>query len=277
MVAELKKAMKPCESIFPKRPLTMVRLIHNCKQLLVKSFTATSPEPLETMLVAMPKAFKLPVRVGTVEGSSLVFEDNRARSWTNLSMRPEQCVALCSVPETMYRQVLGVSDSAGEGHEDMASEHEGVKSDEEDDGEDEGRSGPCTPPSTLLLFPWELPEEVYRNIYRAFCKDASSKTWVVDICAGSGLAALAAARDGHHYIGWARTESHRVFIQQFVLLHICLDLVLGNGGFRMGNKRVLSKQNSLTGTEAPPSEAAGAGPTPSPSKKAKSSSSSSDS
>ena len=239
MSADIAKATKACcPDLLPKRPITTVRLVHHTKELPIKSLTACSPDPMETMLCCFPKGYKLPT-FKAVADSTIQMPDNRVRAWWNLGMKAGVCLQLNTLEVEKYRVFLQhpvTQPKAGD---------DGDESDEDDVVAEALGSGNCR-----LLFPWESPEEIYQQMYKAYGHQGQGHK-IIDFHAGCGVAALAAARESAHYIGFCCSEAQRSYIQQFVILHIAVEVILDtNNGFRM-KKRVLGKQGSLTGEVEP--------------------------
>ena len=98
------------------------------------------------------------------------------------------------------------------------------------------------------LFTWENSEVLWRELLNMY-RPQGSVGGVVDFTAGSGLAALAAARHKIMYAGFARMSDHVAFVHSFLILMIVGELIDGKSdGFML--RKFLSRQPSLGGGRA---------------------------
>ena len=243
MLRVLGKALPSVEGgLFPSRPLTSIRLLYNLKEFQAgghlalrnqRALTARSADPLETLYVLQPKKFKLKKVDGPLRGSSLKFDSNYARAWTDIAVKTETEAQYTWVTHETCMAIFGIGSGdeckGGKGGGDDSKGDAEVTNDNDDavllqsDAEavsgDEAAQPETEEPAVKTkrhLFPWSAPEELYRNIYHAFMMTdtAANQCTVYDFLAGSGHGALAAARDGRGYVGFC-LSAHRLIWNSF--------------------------------------------------------------
>ncbi len=211
------------------------------------------PEPLETMHLVYCRSFRLPVK-------DRAFLDlpgtNRTRGLNNIPPRvpPEQSggvaagakKAILGLPagSGLEADAGGVDDmfltgDEGAGNKQAASADQDAGNEQATDSGEEDGAGPCP------LFCWEQSELLWRELINMY-RPRGSIGGLVDFTAGSGIAALAAARDKVLYLGFARTAAHKEAIMELLHAQIVGEMIDGKSdGFLA--RRFLSRQRSLTG------------------------------
>ena len=219
ILKEVGKAARHVPKFFPNQSLTTVRMLYHGREFLQGghlqlrrqiSLAGKSPDPLESLFLLHPRGYKFGKVEKPIEGSTLQYESNLSRAWSNLNMKAEHEMNYCLVTQAMYEQIMGTGATEDPLPADDADEQDGEPDGEgePDDAEpdSDSRATPSAPDSRHV-WPWMGPEEYYRNLYRAYAFQDAARVTIVDFNAGAGNSALAAIRDGRPYIGFCRNET----------------------------------------------------------------------
>jgi hypothetical protein len=258
--------------LYMARPVITIRLLFNNFEFLPggcaapnrrkSAASACFPDPLGNMCLALPAEYLRELKLKPLKFLGIP-GDNRSRGWGNLSLKEGEERAMSLVPKATYQSAFGVTDSAYEEPAHVAAEAGeddgdaiGVIDDviDGDAGNGAGHEDGATDADeegkehNLLLFPWELPENFFREVFHAFSIGRPSEVKVVDFTA-SVSAALACCRDGYHYVGFAKNEMAKKVLWQQCLLAVTYSMVLGSADGFKPSKRHLTRAASLNGSE----------------------------
>lgn len=268
--------------LYPKRPVVTVRLFFNNFEFLPGGFAAPArikktvsaclPDPLGNMCLVFPKNYinSLPLKPLKFLG---ITGDNRSRGWGPLALKGSDERELGFVPVSSYEAFFnGVEETAGQadaldesdaadadalnfgGAEDNDDNNDDDDNDDDndndaDDAQDDGQGKEKVEPKRNVLFPWEMPEDFFRDAFNAFSQQPATQTKVVDFTA-SATAALACCHDKFQYLGLCTNEFAKTVIWEQCLLAVTYSMVLGTeGGFKPA-RRHLSRSGSLNGSES---------------------------
>ena len=222
-------------------------------------FFSRLPEPLENLHIVLHKDGEVPGKADRqfidVPGSMC------SRGIANLSMPAPVEAALHAVTLAMADEICklqaGVISKAEEGEEEDADMDDGeldmVEPDLDGAAAVQATGAPpqtSEVPAVVTFMPWQGPEVQYREWYHLFGQSTSTngtKRRIVEVFAGNGAGALAAARDGYKYTGYVWHPAQKDIVRQKVLLAIVLELILNKrNGFEI--TRFLSRARSLGGS-----------------------------
>jgi hypothetical protein len=225
-------------------------------------FHSGLPEPLENLKVVLHKDTQLPRR-----GRRFLDlpGDTSSRGVANLAIRTPEEIALSSLSIEAAESILasgkgtlgqkaddGQNASEADGFEFecelSAGEQDPLKGEEKSDGETRVLQPLC-------CLPWEGPEVQFREWLNLFAVGPKGgKKAVLDVSVGTGVAAVAACREQHRYLGLVSCETHRAVVRDSIRLHIVMDLILNRrDGFQLA--RFLSRARSLGAGESDPAAA----------------------
>ncbi|CAE7766111.1 unnamed protein product [Symbiodinium sp. CCMP2592] len=267
ITSDLAKYVKKCPGLYPKASAWVsIRCMYHCREfdaggalcMTRRGLSSTAPDPLENMLVVLPKKYKPDCRAIHAYNC-----DSYSRGWFGLGMKDKSGFDLTTLPEVDANLIHGglkdeVKAAAVQGQQEQGKPEQGQSGDStavNDDYEDEEEaeqapsSGPGTmSPSHHLLWAWEGPAEFYNAMTDAFVLGAPTDAILVDITPGSGIAAVVACKKKMTYVAFAANEVHARFIRSTVLAKIVGETILGDASW--SRKRVLSREESLTGTSS---------------------------
>jgi hypothetical protein len=221
-------------------------------------FFARLPEPLENLHIVLHKDGDMPGKSDRqfidVPGSMC------SRGIANLSMPSPVEAALHTVTLAMADEICKqqvCASSKAEEEEEDADVDDGDNQDLVEPDSAAAHSTEALPQTSngvpaavaVTFMPWQGPEVQYREWYHLFGQSATggAKRRIVEVFAGNGAGALAAARDGYKYTGYVWHPAQKDIVRQKVLLAIVLELILNKrNGFEI--TRFLSRARSLGGS-----------------------------
>ncbi|CAE7238311.1 unnamed protein product [Symbiodinium sp. CCMP2592] len=258
-------------SMLPKRRFTVIRRSYTNSEFSGgyatprrrTGLTPQAPDPLENLFLVMPKAYDLPFR--QVSTCPSVISDNFHRGWQGLDLKSEWEQNFTMVTPGTYA-MLGQKSHTETDLETKTEQSRSLK-DNDDDDDDESDVPENTPEQNLeqiqkqYLQPWDNAE-VHQQLLCELYMPASGKAHVVSLEASTSLA-VACARKRWHTTMYVQNEKHRQLLSEIVTLKIMYEIMSGRADGFVMRQRILSKQASLSGSDAgrPPLPP----PTPAPS------------
>ena len=257
----------------PKRLFTVLRRSYTNIEFAKGGYAAPkrksslhpqAPDPLENAYIIVTKEFVMPHRESPVPAVVL---DNFCRGWQGMDMKSRMDHGFTMVSPSVHQSLQNADEKDNEPEvktEDGRSLMSPAKGDGEDNaeagqaplqGEVQDEGGNAAKPDNVPLAPWEnseLHSALLIDLYKGDEGVGNLRQPRVVVLEASLSLGIAACRKHMRTTMYVVSDRHKQLIWQALMLRITFEIMSGCADGFIMRSRILSRENSLTGSESRP-------------------------